>query len=205
MRAFNAIIVRVFAINDVSKNKFGQLQSVANFGVMISRANPAELRNNFQQPVTKTAPFSLVQMLELFLPGKYSTLRETSLAGAGSWVPRRSNLGRSARANPNPAYPESNFESFEKLVPRATVLSRKKSQPRAWKDGWGEEREPRNRRPPQGASTREEEPRKTEMRNFPSRVFDYQRADRLFLSRFRSRKLATKKGAREKTGDFRPW
>lgn len=61
-------------------------------------------------------------------------------------VCRRSNLGRSAKANPNPAYPESNFESFERAVPRATE-SRKKSQLRTRRDESEKGRERRSRNP----------------------------------------------------------
>lgn len=105
-----------------------------------------------------------------------STLRETDPVGVGSWVRRRSNLGRDARANPNPAYPESNFGSFEGGPPRGRT-PRKKSSTVVEKRR--ERKGARNPRLP--SNTQEEESQRTETRNFSSRDSDYQRADRLFL------------------------
>lgn len=51
------------------------------------------------------------------------------LSGIGSTSVTRSNLGRGGESEPNPAYPESNFESFE-IVPSQHPLSKREEKRR---------------------------------------------------------------------------
>lgn len=117
----------------------------------------------------------------------------------------RSNLGRSAKANPNPAYPESNFESFERAVPRATE-SRKKSQLRTRKDESKKGRERRSRNPwlfRRAPITRDEEELAKIRKLSLVRGILAISACIACSSWFRSRKLAReKRGKREKSREI---
>lgn len=130
---------------------------------------------------------------------KRPKLRETDPGGIRPWVHRGSNLGRGA--NPNPAYPESNFGSFEGGPTRGRAPRKKSS---TVDEKRRERRGARNPRLP--LNTQKEEPRRTKTQNFSLRVSDYQRADRLFLP-IPLEEISEEKGRkreREKVGDFRP-
>lgn len=127
-------------------------------------------------------------------------------------VCRRSNLGRSAKANPNPAYPESNFESFERAVPRANRIPKEittADEERRSEKGRG--RRPRNPWLPQGADySRRRRTGKDAKLSLVRGILAIS-ARIVCSSWFRSRKLAReKRGKGEKrkerkiVGDFRP-
>ena len=123
---------------------------------------------------------------------KLST-RETDPGGIRPWVHRGSNLGRGA--NPNPAYPESNFGSFEDGPPHGRASRKKSSTADEKRREKEEERETRDFRWIPKKKNLEERRRET----FPCEFLAIS-AQIAYSSRFRSRKLARKKGAEREGG-----